>query len=108
MNIDIAFLDRRRFLRGSAVALALPWLESFVGASDVERRAQRKRFACVYWPDGVPMPLLEDPAYKGDSRALLQFRTIDIWDGNWDRHSKQWRWAKIPDREGLSMREAHR
>jgi len=64
MNIDIASLDRRRFLRGSAVALALPWLESFVGASGVERRAQRKRFACVYWPDGVPMPLVEDPAYK--------------------------------------------
>jgi hypothetical protein len=64
MNIDIASLDRRRFLRGSAVALALPWLESFVGAAGVERRAQRKRFACVYWPDGVPMPLAEDPAYK--------------------------------------------
>ena len=29
MNIDIETLDRRRFLRGSAVALALPWLESF-------------------------------------------------------------------------------
>lgn len=64
MNTDIASLDRRRFLRGSAVALALPWLESFVGAAGVERRAQRKRFACVYWPDGVPMPLVEDPAYK--------------------------------------------
>tara|TARA_R110002072_G_scaffold302863_1_gene489308 strand:+ start:16094 stop:17503 length:1410 start_codon:yes stop_codon:yes gene_type:complete len=69
MTIDIASLDRRRFLRGSAVALALPWLESFVGAAGaevgaVERRAKHKRFACVYWPDGVPMPLAEDPAYQ--------------------------------------------
>lgn len=70
MKIDIASLDRRRFLRGSAVALALPWLESFVGEGapardrEVERRARRKRFACVYWPDGVPMPLQKDPAFQ--------------------------------------------
>jgi hypothetical protein len=62
MNIDIASLDRRRFLRGSGVALALPWLESVVPGSVGEQRP--KRLACVYWPDGVPMPLKEDPAYQ--------------------------------------------
>jgi len=69
MNIDIASLDRRRFLRGSGIALALPLFESstkaiagvFGGSS---RRVQRNRFACVYWPDGVPMPLAADPAYQ--------------------------------------------
>jgi hypothetical protein len=65
MNIDIETLDRRRFLRGSAVALALPWLESFSGAPGTgEARAPRKRLACVYWPDGVPMPLASDPAFQ--------------------------------------------
>ncbi len=61
MKIDIAALDRRRFLRGTAAALALPMLESFAPR---HARPQRKRFACVYWPDGVPMPLAEDPAYQ--------------------------------------------
>lgn len=63
MNIDIGSLDRRKFLRGSAVALALPWLESFHGhLTKGKPRKNRKRFACVYWPDGVPMPLKQDPA----------------------------------------------
>ncbi len=65
MNIDIASLDRRRFLRGSGVALALPWLESVVqGSVGGELGERPKRLACVYWPDGVPMPLEEDPAYQ--------------------------------------------
>lgn len=65
MTTKITSLDRRRFLRGSGVALALPWFESFpqsVGASEL--RAERKRLACFYMPDGVPMPLAEDPAYE--------------------------------------------
>ncbi len=65
MRIDIAALDRRRFLRGSALALALPWFESLAGAAGrVGRRARPKRFACIYFPDGVPMPLAADPAYQ--------------------------------------------
>jgi hypothetical protein len=65
MNIPIASLDRRRFLRGSGVALALPYLESFARAlAGGKKQVPRKRFACVYWPDGVPMPLAEDPAFQ--------------------------------------------
>lgn len=65
MRMDIAALDRRRFLRGSGVALALPWLESLAGALRPSRRgAGRKRLACIYFPDGVPMPLPADPAYQ--------------------------------------------
>lgn len=63
MNMDIASLDRRKFLRGSAVALALPWFESFASASQAAA-LPRKRFACIYVPDGVPMPLAEDPAFQ--------------------------------------------
>ena len=59
-------IDRRRFLRGSGVALALPLFgsssaETTQGADD---NAVPKRLGCFYFPDGVPMPLPEDPAYQ--------------------------------------------
>ncbi len=60
-------LDRRRFLRGGGFALALPWLESFSPiaiAGDVRPARAPRRLACFYMPDGVPMPLAEDPAYQ--------------------------------------------
>lgn len=64
MNLNS--LDRRRFLRGTGIALALPLFESVRpntafaddGSTDI------KRLACIYFPDGVPMPLADDPAYK--------------------------------------------
>ena len=71
-HIQMASLDRRRFLRGSAAALALPLFESVASAAPLLKgrssdepgpKAARKRFAAVYFPDGVPMPLAEDPAY---------------------------------------------
>ena len=66
MSIDIATLDRRRFLRGTGAALALPLLESFPALeATATTRADRKRFACVYWPDGVPMPLAKAAAVEG-------------------------------------------
>ena len=63
--MNLASLDRRRFLRGTGVALALPWFETMssrVGAD--EQRSTPRRLACFYMPDGVPMPLPEDPAYQ--------------------------------------------
>ncbi len=57
-------LDRRRFLRGTGVALALPSLECTSAlANEPGTENSRKRLACFYQPDGVPMPLPEDPAY---------------------------------------------
>ncbi len=65
MSTLIASLDRRRFLRGSGVALALPWFEfSTRPVAAAETSAARKRLACFYFPDGVPMPLAADPAHK--------------------------------------------
>jgi len=65
LNTYIASLDRRRFLRGSAVALALPWFESFALASPRGNKPTTpRRLACIYMPDGVPMPLVEDPAHE--------------------------------------------
>ena len=63
MTFNLNSLDRRRFLRGAGVALALPLFES-VSATAALDAANPKRLACFYFPDGVPMPLPEDPAYK--------------------------------------------
>ena len=66
MNIKLSSLDRRRFLRGaSGFALALPAFETFSAvAGAAEKRATPRRLACFYLPNGVPMPLPEDPAYQ--------------------------------------------
>jgi len=59
-------IDRRRFLRGSGVALALPMFGSFADslARGEAVKESPKRLGCFYFPDGVPMPLPEDPAYQ--------------------------------------------
>ncbi len=63
--MNFSAIDRRKFLRGSGIALALPWLETFAPKVRAARRSnQRKRLACFYLPDGVPMPLEKDPSFK--------------------------------------------
>ena len=59
-------LDRRRFLRGTGVALALPLFECVASARLRANEGTNaiKRLACIYFPDGVGMPLPEDPSYK--------------------------------------------
>ena len=47
-------LDRRTFLRGSGVALALPWMECM--AADVSASQTPKRLASIYFPFGVSLP----------------------------------------------------
>ncbi len=65
MTLKLDSLDRRRFLRGSGVALALPLLGSVTESVQAAAKpANPRRLACFYFPDGVPMPLPEDPAYK--------------------------------------------
>jgi hypothetical protein len=36
-----------------------------------------------------------------DTEALLQARLFDLFLGDWDRHVGQWRWMRLPGREGL-------
>ena len=66
MTLNLNSLDRRRFLRGTGVALALPLFESVTTslARAAVDSANPKRLACFYFPDGVPMPLPKDPAHK--------------------------------------------
>ncbi len=56
-------IPRRSFLWGSGMALALPWLETFASDSPSEGDTPR-RFVSIYHPDGVGLPLKEDPAWK--------------------------------------------
>ena len=53
---------RRTFLRGTGLALALPWLESF-GSYPTKSVNTPKRFVSIYHPDGVGVPLKKDPAW---------------------------------------------
>lgn len=62
--MNLSSIDRRKFLRGSSVALALPWFETFASATDAAKPINRKRLACFYMPDGVPMPREDDPAFE--------------------------------------------
>jgi hypothetical protein len=41
--------------------------------------------------------LASSPAERADTAALLRARLMDLFMGDWDRHRKQWRWAKLPD-----------
>jgi hypothetical protein len=63
MNHKSNTLNRRTFLRGSGVALALPWLETFAAGGRAKDETP-KRFLSVYHPDGVGLPLKSDPAWK--------------------------------------------
>ncbi len=36
-----------------------------------------------------------------DVEALLRARLVDVLMGDWDRHRKQWRWARVPGNERL-------
>ena len=47
-------LNRRTFLRGTGVALSLPWLESMSKGSDAAESPVR--MASVYFPFGVSLP----------------------------------------------------
>ena len=77
-------LDRRTFLRGTGLALALPWMESF--ASDQPASANTpRRFVSVYHPDGVGLPLKSDPAWKdwswfprGGERDFELTKVLDV------------------------------
>jgi hypothetical protein len=66
MKTNLSQLDRRRFIRcASGFALALPAFETFTGSARASNTAEaKKRLACFYMPDGVPMPRKEDPAFQ--------------------------------------------
>jgi hypothetical protein len=64
MPIDLNRIDRRRFLRGTGLALAIPMMGSLHRTSRGSEVSNPRRLGCFYFPDGVPMPLPNDPAYQ--------------------------------------------
>ena len=64
MAFNLNSIDRRRFLRGTGLALALPLFESVSASANPDEAKNPNRLGCFYFPDGVPMPLPEDPAHK--------------------------------------------
>ncbi|MEM8667222.1 MAG: DUF1552 domain-containing protein [Planctomycetota bacterium] len=63
MTKNSVMLGRRTFLRGTGLALALPWFESFADETP-DSDSTPRRFMSVYHPDGVGLPLKSDPAWK--------------------------------------------
>jgi hypothetical protein len=48
------------------------------------------------WDDVWPAGLVdESPAYRVDARAYLRARLLDMLIGDWDRHQRQWGWARL-------------
>lgn len=77
-------MNRRKFLRGTGIALGLPWLETFAD-DNVEPDPTPKRFVSVYHPDGVGLPVKEDPAWKdwswfprGGERDFELTKVLDV------------------------------
>ena len=77
-------MNRRRFIYGTGVALTLPHFETF--AADTPTPADTpKRFLSVYHPDGVGLPLRDDPAWKdwswfprGGERDFELTKVLDV------------------------------
>ncbi|QDT59112.1 hypothetical protein SV7mr_16180 [Stieleria bergensis] len=74
--------SRRAFLRGTGVALALPWMETFADQTQADQTP--RRFVSVYHPDGVGLPLKTDPAWKdwswfprGGERDFVLTKVLD-------------------------------
>ncbi len=44
--------------------------------------------------------MLADPSVRIDVKAFLRARLLDFFLGDWDRHPRQWRWAKLPGMAG--------
>ena len=63
MNLLSSRLQRRTILRGAGISLALPWFETYAKEGSAADSTPR-RFLSVYHPDGVGLPLKEDPAWK--------------------------------------------
>ena len=76
--------NRRRFLQGTGIALALPWMETFAIAETASEDSPR-RFLSVYHPDGVGLPLKDDPAWRdwswfprGGERNFELTKVLDV------------------------------
>jgi hypothetical protein len=76
-------MKRRNFLQCAGIGLALPWMETFAAKSHPDKKLAR--FVSVYHPDGVGLPLKNDPAWKdwswfpqGGERDFRLSKVLDV------------------------------
>ena len=84
MNAKTFSMNRRNFLRGTGIALALPWFETFANIGS-KRHVTPRRFLSVYHPDGVGLPLKSDPAWedwswfpRGGEKDFVLTKVLDV------------------------------
>src|SRR5688572_8714272 len=72
-------LDRRTFLRGAGLSLALPWLEAMAKADPVAERP--KRFCAFFFGNGVAIPnqLSADNEYAEKESADNKASEAEGW-----------------------------
>jgi hypothetical protein len=84
VNKNTISLNRRSFLYGAGIALALPQFETFA-AKNPGPNDTPKRFVSIYHPDGVGLPLKADPAWndwswfpRGGERDFELTKVLDV------------------------------
>ncbi len=84
MTMNSFAIDRRRLLQGTGIALALPQFETFADNTAAAQETPR-RFLSVYHPDGVGLPLRDDPAWedwswfpRGGERDFTLTKVLDV------------------------------
>lgn len=84
MKAPLDRINRRRLLQGAGIGLVLPWLETFA-ATDANDASTPKRFVSIYHPDGVGLPLKDDPAWedwswfpRGGERDFQFTKVLDV------------------------------
>src|SRR5262245_50574609 len=72
-------LDRRTFLRGAGLSLALPWLEAMANANPLSERP--KRFCAFFFGNGVAIPnrLSADDEYAEKQSAENKASELEGW-----------------------------
>jgi hypothetical protein len=84
MSNKSELLSRRTYLQGTGISLALPWFETFaVGKPRTDETP--KRFVSIYHPDGVGLPLKNDPAWtdwswfpRGRDKDFQLTKVLDV------------------------------
>lgn len=72
-------LNRRNFLRGVGVTLALPWMESLQAAAPKAKdSASPKRFLALYVGHGFAITLAEDRKVPLNNLYVTMLNTLDV------------------------------
>ena len=88
-SLNVANANER--LRGKLVLLEEKYSGKRIQSSEVP---SARRFVDS---EEMRQRLYDDPGARPDEQALLRARLLDVFIGDWDRHTGQWQWAELPD-----------